>query len=126
MDIHKNFIQVAVMDEAGNIVKEQQFKSDAKEIKRFVKSLKTKKIHAAIEATCTWYHVYETLDALGVETTLVNMRRTKTIAESKIKTDKLDAKTIAQCLRTGFIATAYIPPKTIMEQRNILRHRMSL
>jgi len=126
MDIHKNFIQAAVMDEAGNIVKEQQFKSDAKEIKRFVKSLKTKKIHAAIEATCTWYHVYETLDALGVETTLVNMRRTKTIAESKIKTDKLDAKTIAQCLRTGFIATAYIPPKTIMEQRNILRHRMSL
>jgi transposase len=126
MDIHKNFIQAAAMDEAGNIIKEPQFKSDAKDIKRFVKSLKTQKIHAAIEATCTWYHVYETLDALGVETTLVNMRRTKTIAESKIKTDKLDAKTIAQCLRTGFIATAYIPPKTIMEQRNILRHRMSL
>jgi transposase len=47
-------------------------------LKRFVKSLKTKNIQAAIEATCTWYHIYETLDALGVETTLVNMRRTKT------------------------------------------------
>jgi transposase len=126
MDIHKNFIQAAAMDEAGTIIKEQQFKSDATDIKRFVKSLKTKKIQAAIEATCTWYHVYETLDALGVKTTLVNMRRTKTIAESKIKTDKLDAKTIAQCLRTGFIATSYIPPKNIMEQRTILRHRMSL
>lgn len=126
MDIHKNFIQAAAMDEAGNIIKEQQFKSDAKDIKRFVESLKTKNVQAAIEATCTWYHVYETLDALGVQTTLVNMRRTKTIAESKIKTDTLDAKTIAHCLRTGFIATAYIPPKTIMEQRNILRHRMSL
>ena len=126
MDIHKNFIQAAAMDEEGNIVKEQQFKSDEKEIKRFIHSLKTQKIHAAIEATCIWYHVYETLDTLGVETTLVNMRQTKTIAESKIKTDKLDVKTIAQCLRTGFIATAYIPPKTIMEQRTILRHRMSL
>ncbi len=126
MDIHKNFIQAAAMDEEGNIVKEQQFKSNREEIKRFIKSLKVQKLQAAIEATCTWYNVYETLDALGVETTLVNMRRTKTIAESKIKTDKLDAKTIAQCLRTGFIATAYIPPKTIMEQRNILRHRMSL
>jgi transposase len=116
MDIHKNFIQAAAMDQAGNLITEQQFKRDAKDIKRFIHSLKTQKIHAAIEATCTWYHVYETLDALGVETTLVNMRRTKTIAESKIKTDKLDAKTIAHCLRTGFIATAYIPPKTIMEQ----------
>ena len=126
MDIHKNFIQAAALDEEGNIITEQKFKSDCEAIKRFVKSLNAQKIHAAIEATCTWYHVYETLNALDVETTLVNMRRTKTIAESKIKTDKLDAKTIAQCLRTGFIATAYIPPKNIMEQRNILRHRMSL
>jgi transposase len=111
MDIHKNFIQAAAMDQAGTIVTEQQFNSTEKDIKRFIHSLKTQTIHAAIEATCTWYHVYETLDALGVKTTLVNMRRTKTIAESKIKTDTLDAKTIAHCLRTGFIATAYIPQK---------------
>ena len=41
MDIHKNFIQAAAMDPAGNIIKEQQFKSDGKEIKRFIHSLKT-------------------------------------------------------------------------------------
>jgi transposase len=126
MDIHKNFIQAAAMDENGNTIKEQKIKSDKEEIKRFIHSLKNHNIQAAIEATCTWYNVYEILDDLGVKTTLVNVRRTKTIAESKIKTDKLGAKTIAQCLRTGFIATAYIPPKNIMEQRNLLRHRMSL
>ena len=126
LDIHKNFIQAAAMDEQGTILKEQKFKTTSAEIERFIKSLNAQKIYAAIEATCTWYHVYQELTALDVETTLVNMRRTKTIAESKIKTDKLDAKTIAQCLRTGFIATSYIPPKNIMEQRNILRHRMSL
>jgi transposase len=126
MDIHKNFIQAAAMDEQGNILKEQKFKTTNAEIKRFVHSLNTQKIHAAIESTCTWYHVYQALDALGVQTTLVNVRRTKVIAESKIKTDPLDAKNIAHCLRTGFIATAYIPPKPVMEQRNILRHRLSL
>jgi hypothetical protein len=56
---------------------------------------------------------------LGITTTLVNVRRTKVIAESKIKTDKLDARNLAQCLRTGFIATAYIPPKEIIEHRDI-------
>jgi transposase len=126
MDIHKNFIQAAAMDEQGNILKEQKFKTTSVEIKRFVESLNAQKIQAAIESTCTWYHVYEILASLNVETTLVNVRRTKVIAESKIKTDPLDAKNIAHCLRTGFIATAYIPPKTIIEQRNILRHRMSL
>ena len=126
MDIHKNFIQAAAMDEQGNIIKEQKFKSTKDDIKQFVNNLNAQQIHAAIEATCTWYHVYQTLNALNVNTTLVNVRRTKVIAESKIKTDSLDAKNIAHCLRTGFIATAYIPPKHIMEQRNIIRHRMSL
>ncbi len=126
MDIHKNFIQATAMDEQGNILKEQKFKSDRNEIKCFVQSLKAQKIQAAIEPTCTWYHVYEILNSLNVETILVNVRRTKVIAESKIKTDPLDAKNIAHCLRTGFIATAYIPPKHVTEQRNLLRHRMSL
>jgi transposase len=126
MDIHKNFIQAAAMDEQGNIIKEQKFKTTNTEIKRFIESLKAQNIHAAIESTCTWYHVYQALDALDVQTTLVNVRRTKVIAESKIKTDSLDAKNIAHCLRTGFIATAYIPPKTIIEQRTLLRHRLAL
>jgi transposase len=126
MDIHKNFIQAAAMDEKGNILQEQKFNSTIAEINRFIEGLDTQKIKAAIESTCTWYHVYEALDSLGIDTTLVNVRRTKVIAESKIKTDKLDAKSIAHCLRTGFIATAYIPPKEIMELRTILRHRISL
>jgi len=126
MDIHKNFIQAAAMDEQGNILKEKKFKTTDSEIKQFIESLKAQKIQAAIESTCTWYHVYQALDALNVETTLVNVRRTKVIAESKIKTDPLDAKNIAHCLRTGFIATSYIPPKTVIEQRNILRHRLSI
>jgi transposase len=126
MDIHKNFIQAAAMDEKGKILREQKFNSTIAGINGFVESLSSSDIKAAIESTCTWYHVYETLHALGIDTTLVNVRRTKVIAESKIKTDKLDAKSIAHCLRTGFIATAYIPPKEVMELRTILRHRMSL
>jgi predicted NBD/HSP70 family sugar kinase len=53
MDIHKNFIQAAAMDENGNTINEQKIKSDNEEIKRFIHSLKTQKIQAAIEATCT-------------------------------------------------------------------------
>ena len=51
MDIHKNFIQAAAMDEQGNIIQEQKFKSTEKAIKQFINSLQTQKIQAAIEAT---------------------------------------------------------------------------
>jgi predicted NBD/HSP70 family sugar kinase len=53
IDIHKNFIQAAAMDENGNTIKEQKIKSDKEEIKRFIHSLKNHNIQAAIEATCT-------------------------------------------------------------------------
>lgn len=126
MDIHKKFIQAAALDEKGSRIAEQKFDNNSKEIKRFMKKFRKHNVKTAIEATCIWYHVYEALEDLGIETTLVNVRRTKVIAESKIKTDKLDALAIAQCLRTGFIATAYVPPKRIRELRNVVRHRVSL
>ena len=74
MDIHKNFIQATAMDKDGNILQEQKFKSNINGIRRFVNGLDGENIKAAIEATCTWYHVYETLNSLGVDTTLVNIR----------------------------------------------------
>lgn len=124
MDIHKNFIQAVAMDEQGKVLREQRFGSDGME--GFIKGLDAKDIKAAIESTCTWYHVYDTLESLGVDTTLVNTRRTKVIAEAKIKTDKLDALSIAHCLRTGFIARAWVPSKEVREFRNIVRHRICL
>ena len=66
MDIHKNFIQAAAMDEKGTILQEQRFDSDISGIKRFIGNLDATKIKAAIESTCTWYHVYETLDSLDI------------------------------------------------------------
>ena len=124
MDIHKNFIQACAMNSRGNILKEQKIGTDR--ISEFIKPFKNHKIKAAIESTCNWYHVYDTLELLGIDTVLVNVRRTKVIAESKIKTDKLDAKTITHCLRTGFIAKSWIPPRKTREFRNIVRHRLSL
>ena len=126
MDIHKSFIQAAVVNEQGKLLDEQRLDSDAAGIRRFVESIKADSIKVAIESSCTWYHVYDVLDSLGADTTLVNARRTRVIAESRIKTDKLDARNIAQCLSTGFIATAWIPPINVRELRSMARHRMSL
>lgn len=126
MDIHKSFIQAAVIDDQGNAMTKQRFGSDDAAIGSFMSSFQNMDVKAAIEATCTWYHVYDALESLGIETTLVNTRRTRVIAESKIKTDGLDAMALAQCLRTGFIAKSWVPPKDVREMRNLVRHRVSL
>ncbi|RLJ09251.1 MAG: hypothetical protein DRP13_00565 [Candidatus Aenigmatarchaeota archaeon] len=112
------------MDSKGNVLKEQKIETE--EISEFIKPFKNHAIKAAIESTCNWYHVCDTLELLGIDTVLVTVGRTKVIAESKIKTDKLDAKTTAHCLRTGFIAESWIPSRKTRELRNIVRHRLSL
>lgn len=48
------------------------------------------------------------------------------IAESKKKTDKVDAKVLADLARTNFLPTAYLPPDEIMELREITRERIRL
>jgi transposase len=40
------------------------------------------------------------------------------IAEAKIKTDKIDAKTLVELLRGNFLPTSYVPPKEIRELRH--------
>ena len=52
--------------------------------------------------------------------------KTRIIAESKIKTDKVDAKILAHLLRTDFLPTSYIPSKDIRDLRNLIRQRIVL
>jgi transposase len=52
--------------------------------------------------------------------------KTRSIAEAKIKTDKLDAKTLAHLLRGDNIAECYVPSKEIRLQRTLLGHRITI
>jgi len=120
MDIHKNYIHAVGVDAKGRKVIEQRLGADRESITVFLGQFSD--VHVAIESTTVWVHIYEAIDSMGIEVTLVNTRGTK----QKMKTDKLDALKLARCLRTGFIARSYIPSRQIRELRNLTRHRISL
>ena len=50
----------------------------------------------------------------------------KLIAEARIKTDTIDATTLAHLLRLDYLPTAYIPLREVRDLREILRHRAKL
>lgn len=60
-----------------------------------------------------------------VNVKLAHPLKTKLIAESK-KTDKVDAKVLADLARTNFLSEAYLPPDDILELREIIRERVRL
>jgi transposase len=84
-------------------------------------------IKTAIESTGNlWINMYEALERQkGVDISLANPK-TKTIAEAKIKYDKLDVSILADLARADLISKCYVPDKEIRDIRSLVRHRIDL
>jgi len=52
--------------------------------------------------------------------------KTRAIADAKIKSDKIDAKILADLTRGNLPPTSWIPPKEIRELRDLVRQRIFL
>lgn len=124
LDLHKNYMQAAVIDDEGNLLKEERIPNTNEDIEAFSTNLKDE-TKIVIESSSTWYHIYELL-AKHHHVVLSNPVKTKAIASAKVKTDKVDAVTLANLLRGGYISECYIPPRRIMDLREMVRYRASL
>lgn len=123
MDIHKQFTVAVVKDEQGNKLIEDKFTNSENNFGSFMQQFKPEETKIVIESTCVWEYIYEILEAKRFEVKLANPSRTRAIAEARIKTDSVDASTLADLLRANLVAESYIPPKDIRRLREITRER---
>jgi transposase len=124
LDVHKNFCQAIVMTKDGELVKEGRIKSEKEDIQRFFSSLEN--VEVAFEASGNYEYYYDILDSLGYKVHLSHPLKTRLIADARIKTDKIDAKAIADLLRGDLLPTSYVPPEKIRRIRHLVRHRIAL
>jgi transposase len=81
----------------------------------------------AIEAGNQTAWIYEVLVALGAQVTVVNPNKVKLIAESRRKTDKIDAKILCELLRLGGLPEpVHMPGKETRALRGLLVARRQL
>lgn len=80
---------------------------------------------AAVEASGNYRPIYETLDE-HLDVTLVNPSKNRIIADATVKTDRVDAKRLAQMLRVDMLAESHVPPDEIRTLRDLVRTRKSL
>lgn len=124
LDIHKNFCQAMVCTEDGATVKEGKLSAGTKEIGEFFSGLGD--IRIAMEATTCYEYIFDFLEGNGYEVVLSHPLKTRLIAESRIKTDKISAKVLADLLRGNLLPVSYVPPKNIRELRHLVRRRIFL
>jgi transposase len=71
-----------------------------------------------------WWPVWNVLEGQGLRLVLVNPAQVKALQGRK--SDKRDAKRIAEFLQDGRLDASFVPPPEIRQLRQLLRHRLSL
>jgi len=121
IDIHKQYAQVAVMDEAGEIVEEVRVENaNLDELAQRYAGAR-----AAIEATSNYYHIYDTLSEY-LDVTVAHPSKLTLIANTDKKTDRVDAKELARMVRLDSVPESYVPTDEIREARALVRGRQKL
>ena len=125
IDIHKEKLAGCIMDRDGNITREHTFPSSKKAVERFLCNIPSSGITIAIEACGMWRGTYKILKDMGYEVKLANPKKTHDIACKK-KTDRVDAKILADLLRTKYLPEVWIPDEQTLKFRDLARHKSNL
>lgn len=80
----------------------------------------------AVEATGPTWPFVDAVVAYGVRVCVVDARKTKLKAGFAAKTDRLDARRLADALRRDSVTSVYIPPPAIRELRELSRGRQQV
>jgi transposase len=124
IDLHRRRSQIAIIDEHGELTLQKRIPTSRETFTELLGD--PEGTHVALEATYGWEWLAELLEDAGFDVHLAHPLRTRAIAAARVKTDAVDARTLAHLLRTGLLPEAYIAPPDLRDLRDLLRHRATL
>jgi transposase len=127
LDLHKKSIFATVLDGDGKILSKTKIGPKSRDICYYLKSQGTKdELSVAMEASYNWPYYYRAAEEAADTIVLAHPLKTRIIGEAKIKTDKIDSKVLAYMLKADMLPAAYVPSRATMENKLLLRSRISL
>jgi transposase len=125
IDLHKRSSHITTVRADGSLVKEANLKNHASLITAYFAGLPGSH-QAVVESTPNWYWLIDLLHNQGIDIRLAHAKYVKAISYAKVKTDKVDAHTLAQLLRMDMIPAAHQVNPERRAHRDILRTRLKL
>ena len=122
LDVHKTFIEVA-LHEAGSV--RRVGRVAIKDLSVFAESL-VPTDHVVLESTSVSWAIVDVLAKRAGKVTVSNPMKTRAIASAKVKTDKVDARVLAQLGAADFVAEVWVPDAETRALRRRVAHRAGL
>jgi transposase len=124
LDVHRDFAQVAVW-EKGRVSDAGRIPTSPEGLREFTKTLRlTDKV--ALEATMNTAAIARLLAERAGEVVVSNPFKTRAIAEAKIKTDKVDARVLAELLAADYLPSVWQADETTKSLRRQVGTHVSL
>ena len=126
LDLHKRVLEVCILGQLGRVEARMRLPVDRDSLPGFAKRELRSDDRLAVEATTNTWPVVELLRPHVAEITVSNPMATKAIAQAKVKTDKIDARMLAQLLRADFLPSVWQPDADTSRLRQLTNQRASL
>jgi len=125
VDLHKEQSWFYVMNSTGKRISSKSISNKISVLKEYFETI-PRPFKLAVESTYNWYFLVDLAEQYAEEVFFANSYELKAFAKRNKKTDKIDAKLIADVLRKGYLPTVYIADKQTRSIKESLRYRMNL
>ena len=105
LDLHKDSTYATILNSEGKIVDQTRMEND--KVAAYLSQHRVGKI--ARESSTAVAPLYRQLKREGFDAVVSQPKKTKLLAEAKIKSDRVDSKAIAQLLRMDWLPQSYVP-----------------
>ena len=120
LDVHRDFCEIAIWEQ-GRVRAAGRIESRPSSLAGYAQTMLKATDEVALEATTGAGQVAEIIRPHVSRVVVANTHRLAAISNSKKKTDREDAKTLAQLLAAGVMESSWLPA----EQTRALRRRVS-
>jgi transposase len=121
LDVHREFAEVAIWED-GVVRPAGRIATTPEALRLFAESL-CEHDEVALEATCNTHAIVRLLERHVGRVVVSNPRKTRVIAEAKVKTDKVDAQVLAQLLAAGFLPSVWVADEETQSLRRQVARR---
>jgi transposase len=125
IDLHRRRSHIVALEEDGSERLSRRIGNDPAAFLGLLGELEGE-VEVALEAAYGWEWLADLLDEAGVGLHLAHPLGTKAIAAARVKTDAVDAATLAHLLRCELLPEAYVAPRELRDLRELLRHRIAI
>src|SRR5271156_1278339 len=124
MDVHKEAISIAVLNSSGKLAMERIIEIKASTILQFFQGL-SGSLHVTLEEGTWAAWLYDVLKPHVAELVVCNPRRNALLKEGS-KSDKIDARKLAELLRGGLLRAVYHGENGLQTLRELARSYLTI